>query len=45
MVKLLGIIGAVVIFGGLIFDLIYNKLPKKTRLKASDTLYSAIYNT
>jgi hypothetical protein len=31
MVKLLGIIGAVVIFGGLIFDLIYNKLHKKTQ--------------
>ena len=29
MVKLLADIGAVVIFGGLIFDLIYNKLRRK----------------
>ncbi|MDP2966289.1 MAG: hypothetical protein Q8N39_09685 [Pelolinea sp.] len=30
MVRLLGIIGAAIIFGGLIFDLIYNKIRKKT---------------
>lgn len=31
MIKLLGMIGAAVILGGLIFDLIYNKLRKKTQ--------------